>query len=188
MENSIVVFILGLATGILLTARPEMLRNMGRTQYAYILLGLALLGASVMAGWIGFTCVIVAFVLYHVFNSEMRMPNWGNMWKWIKSLFSWRRKPSSSTEIADALREETKPVVGQLVGGVEEVLQPTEETVSEFVDRALDCNDRSGMQETDVDDPVAQQDAMREKSAISAAAGGAYPPRFRESKEKEEDR
>lgn len=118
MESSIFVFILGLATGVILTAKPDALRNMNPVAFSYTLLGLALLCASLLVGWMGFTCVMVAFVLYHAIGRE----GWSTAiqsffsFEWLRKLF--RRKP----------KPEESPMEAQPVA-----VEPTEEVVDDPV-------------------------------------------------------
>jgi len=92
MEN-IFILILGIATGAILTAKPDALRNMNPTAFGYTLLGLALFVASMVLEWIGFTCVMAAFVLYHAIGRD----GWSTAiqgffsFEWLRKMF--RRKP-----------------------------------------------------------------------------------------------
>tara|TARA_Y100000034_G_C6831125_1_gene375141 strand:- start:215 stop:670 length:456 start_codon:yes stop_codon:yes gene_type:complete len=92
--ETIVVFLIGLATGVLLVAKPEVLRNLHPTAFAYSLLGLALFGASYALSWVGFTCVLSAFVLYHAIGRD----GWSQA---IRTFFSFqwlKRKPKETAE------------------------------------------------------------------------------------------
>ena len=91
--EAIYILILGVAIGAVLTAKPDALRNMNPTAFSYTLLGLALFGASMVLEWIGFTCVMAAFILYHAIGRE----GWSTAiqdffsFEWLRKIF--RRKP-----------------------------------------------------------------------------------------------
>ena len=68
MDSPILLLVLGLLIGVLLTAKPirEVVTSLPAAAYAYVLFGLLLFGATWALSWLGFTAVIVAYVLYQV--------------------------------------------------------------------------------------------------------------------------
>jgi|APSaa5957512535_1039671.scaffolds.fasta_scaffold232739_2 hypothetical protein len=107
--EAIYILILGVAIGAILTAKPDALRNMNPTAFGYTLLGLALFGASLLLEWIGFTCVMVAFVLYHAIGRE----GWSTAiqgffsFEWLRKVF--RRKPKAEENPMEAEPRAVEP-------------------------------------------------------------------------------
>jgi hypothetical protein len=68
MDSPIVLLVLGILIGVLLTAKPirEVVTSLPAAAYAYVLFGLLLFGATWALSWLGFTAVIVAYVLYQI--------------------------------------------------------------------------------------------------------------------------
>ena len=98
--DAIFILMIGIAIGVILTAKPDALRNMNPIAFNYTLLGLALFGASMLLEWIGFTCVMVAFVLYHVVNWPIKI-SWDCSAFW--NLF--KRKKKDTTVAPDPDRD-----------------------------------------------------------------------------------
>lgn len=62
--ESVIYLLVGLVIGAVLFLKPEALKQLPTAAYAYLCFGLLLFGASLVTSWIGFTCVIVSYVLY----------------------------------------------------------------------------------------------------------------------------
>ena len=81
--------IIGIVLSVLFCAKPlnVFVKEIADTNpglYAYSVLGLIFIAASWMLGWIGFTCILVTFVLYHTMKSGT--PQWLiGLWQHIKA-------------------------------------------------------------------------------------------------------
>lgn len=146
MENSIVVFILGIVVGAVLTAKPDALRNMTPLAFGYTLFGLALAGATLLLEWAGFACVMSAFVLYHAVGRAGS--NAIQTFFSLKWLPSFKRKKKNTTVPPDPNRGHTPNTPRTASRSV-----PTEEIV---------------------DDPVAKLDAERDQ-ALQTEDGKTLP-------------
>lgn len=62
--HSVVYLLVGLVVGAVLFLKPQALKELPTAAYAYLSFGLLLFGASWVMSWIGFTCVIVSYLLY----------------------------------------------------------------------------------------------------------------------------
>lgn len=64
--------------------------------FAYLVLGLAFLAASWMLGWLGFTCIIVTYLLYQI-SADGLGTRWKRFYKWLRS-FRWVRESDTEYE------------------------------------------------------------------------------------------
>jgi len=62
--HSVVYLLVGLVVGAILFLKPQALKELPATAYAYLCFGLLLFGASWILSWIGFACVIVSYLFY----------------------------------------------------------------------------------------------------------------------------
>jgi hypothetical protein len=102
------MLVLGILIGVLLTAKPirDVVAALPGAAYAYILFGLLLFGATWALNWLGFTAVIVAYVLYQIVGR--RSEAIGNLLTlaWLKR--QKKRKPEP-TEADSAPPSEDRP-------------------------------------------------------------------------------
>ena len=113
LEGNVLYLVLGIAIGVLLTAKSvrEVMAELPKAVYPYTIFGFLLFGASlfgataahdVAGGWLGFTCVVVVFLLYHLIGSEgLPTP--------LRSFFSFKwlpwpkkKEPSQPTDEVDS--------------------------------------------------------------------------------------
>lgn len=68
LDVNVVYLLLGIAIGVLFAAKPvkDLVEGLPEAALPYTFFGLLLFGATAAIGWPGFTCVLVAFVIYHV--------------------------------------------------------------------------------------------------------------------------
>ena len=88
IEDNVLYLLLGIAIGVLLTAKSirEVTAKLPDEVYAYTIFGFLLYGATAALKWPGFTCVILAFVFYHLVGSE----GWPTA---LRSFFSFKWLP-----------------------------------------------------------------------------------------------
>ena len=111
LEGNVLYLILGIAIGVLLTAKSvrEVTAELPNAVYAYTILGFLLYGATAALHWYGFTCVVLTFLFYHLVGREgLPTP--------LRSFFSfewlpWSKKketsPPTDEENSDAAGTET---------------------------------------------------------------------------------
>ena len=102
LDGSVVYLLLGIAIGVLFAVKPVSdLMRLSEAVMPYTFFGLVLFGATAAIGWPGFTCVMVAFVLYHAVGRE----GWSEHIRTFFS-FSWLKRKRQTPEeeaIADAV-------------------------------------------------------------------------------------
>lgn len=64
IANETVVLLIGLVLGVVLTRANDVLKNLPVAAYAYTTLGLLLFLSTLVLGWLGIVCVVVAYLLY----------------------------------------------------------------------------------------------------------------------------
>jgi len=111
LERNVLYLLLGIAIGVLLTAKSvrEVAAELPKAVYPYTIFGFLLYGATAALKWPGFTCVVLAFLFYHLVGIEA----WPTP---LRSFFSfkwfpWPKKkeptPSTDEDDSDAIRTET---------------------------------------------------------------------------------
>lgn len=96
LEGNVLYLVLGIAIGVLLTAKSvkDVVGGLPEAVVPYTLFGFLLFGATAALSWAGFTCVAMAFVLYHAVGRE----GWSQT---IRTFFSFkwlRRKKTTTTD------------------------------------------------------------------------------------------
>lgn len=72
LEGSVLYLLLGIAIGVLLTAKSvrEVMAELPGAVYPYTIFGFLLFGATAAYSWPGFTCVVLSFLFYHLVGRE----------------------------------------------------------------------------------------------------------------------
>jgi hypothetical protein len=96
LDNTLIVFIFGIALGVLLTVKPLKevaceVHEKAPAAFAYIVLGFLMFAATWALGWVGFTVVITTLVIYHTIGrGKIPLPTIG----WAAR---WRSQPPEET-------------------------------------------------------------------------------------------
>ena len=106
LDGNVVYLLLGIAIGVLFAAKPvkDLVEGLPEAAMPYTFFGLLLFGATAAIGWPGFTCVLVAFVIYHAVGRE----GWSQGIRTFFS-FSWLKRKRQTPEeeaITDAVAYE----------------------------------------------------------------------------------
>ena len=109
LEGNVLYLLLGIAIGVLLTAKSvrEVTAELPKAVYPYTIFGFLLFSATLFGDtaarqWLGFTCVVLAFLFYHLVGTE----GWPTplrsffSFKWLP--WSKKKEPTPSTDEGDS--------------------------------------------------------------------------------------